>query len=156
MLIWALASCDHGSGDQITIFTGDCGKTRRISAGAHVVINILSTLLLATSNACMQSLNAPTRSEIDKAHERGIWLDIGTQSLRNFRYLPFKRGILYLMLGASSIPLHMLLVTCTKHRSHANLVPATSPLSSIAPWRMTTMPIQRRAKSNRGSPSTRS
>lgn len=49
----------------------------------HFGINVVSTLLLGSSNYCAQLLAAPTRSEVDTAHDKGDWLDIGVPSLRN-------------------------------------------------------------------------
>ncbi len=72
---------EMGSNDDINdIFQGDCSRTEIISAGLHVIINVLSTLLLGASNMCMQLLAAPTRSEIDKAYKDFVWLDIGVPS----------------------------------------------------------------------------
>lgn len=56
----------------------------------------------------MQCLSAPTRSEVDKAHSQGIWLDIGVPSVRNLRRLSTPRIVLWWLLAISSIPLHLL------------------------------------------------
>jgi hypothetical protein len=56
----------------------------------------------------MQVLNAPTRKEVDEAHFRSSWLDIGVPSFRNaFRVSRFKTWswIVFLL---SSIPIHLL------------------------------------------------
>ncbi|WJG35878.1 uncharacterized protein FOBCDRAFT_204566 [Fusarium oxysporum Fo47] len=53
-----------------SVFTGSCKKTKKIKLWSHLGINVLSTLLLAASNSCMQCLVAPTRKEIDRAHEK--------------------------------------------------------------------------------------
>jgi hypothetical protein len=66
-----------------TAFEGDCDVANTWSLGLHIATNILSLLLLSASNYTMQVLNAPTRSECDKAHIRGDWLDIGITSLQN-------------------------------------------------------------------------
>lgn len=91
-----------------TIFKGDCQHGRRLSTWMHLLINILSTLLLWASNLCMQLLAAPTRLEVDKAHEKSIWLDIGVPSMRNLRHIARWRGLVWSILGLSSIPLHFL------------------------------------------------
>lgn len=84
------------------IHQGSCHKADRINMGLHMVINVLSTLLLAASNYCMQCLCAPTRSDIESAHRQGRWLDIGVQSLRNIQFVrPLKRW-LWFGLAASS------------------------------------------------------
>ncbi|KAF4539260.1 uncharacterized protein LTHEOB_10424 [Lasiodiplodia theobromae] len=68
------------------ISTGDCGSIKKLGVGIHLVINIISTLLLGASSYCMQSISAPTRVDVDKAHAKGSWVDIGIPSFRNLRY----------------------------------------------------------------------
>ena len=94
-----------------TLSTGSCSKMSNINTGVHVVINILSTLLLGASNLCMQLLVAPTRSEIDKAHARFKWLNIGVPSIKNLRYIDRHRVRICLLLAFSSLPLHFLYVS---------------------------------------------
>ncbi|OAK98799.1 hypothetical protein IQ06DRAFT_23618 [Phaeosphaeriaceae sp. SRC1lsM3a] len=90
-----------------TLFEGDEDEVSRFNIGAHVLINALSTVLLSASNYTMQVLNSPTRHDIDKAHVKGKWFDIGLLSLRNMRRIPRKRAILCLLLALSSTPLHL-------------------------------------------------
>jgi hypothetical protein len=63
--------------DLIRLYEGDCKRVRTIGLRSHIGINILSMLLLGASNLCMQLLAAPTREEIDTAHQKKIWLDFG-------------------------------------------------------------------------------
>ena len=56
----------------------------------------------------MQCLTAPTRADIDRAHEKNAWLDIGILSLKNLHYIGYQRLTLWTVLGLSSIPLHLL------------------------------------------------
>ena len=105
----AVFKAKWGSDSDInTLYQGDCSKTEKISTGLHVIINLLSTLLLGASNLCMQLLAAPTRSEIDRAHQKFIWLDIGAPSFRNLRHVGRERLVICAVLGISSIPLHFL------------------------------------------------
>ncbi len=105
----AVFKAKWGSDSDInTLYQGDCSKTEKISTGLHVIINLLSTLLLGASNLCMQLLAAPTRSEIDRAHQKFIWLDIGAPSLRNLRHVGRERLVICVVLGISSVPLHFL------------------------------------------------
>ena len=90
-----------------TFQTGDCGSTSRLGFWLHLIINALSTLLLGASNYSMQCLSSPTRSEIDRAHRKYIWLDIGTPSVRNLRSISWSRISLWWALAISSIPLHL-------------------------------------------------
>jgi hypothetical protein len=73
----------------------------------HVFINALSTILLASSNYTMQVMSSPTRSEIDRAHSQGQWLDIGLLSPRNLGFISRRRAALCIVLAVSSIPLHL-------------------------------------------------
>jgi hypothetical protein len=93
-----------------TLLKGECSKITAYSTGAHLIINVLSTLLLSGSNYCMQCLSAPTRREINNAHKQGIALDIGIPSLRNLAALDPWKVLMWILLGISSLPLHLLSV----------------------------------------------
>lgn len=87
---------------------GDCGRIKTLNRGLHIFINILSTILLSGSNYCMQCLSAPTRADVDQAHATRIWLDVGVPSIRNLKHISRRRLWLWLLLGLSSVPLHLL------------------------------------------------
>lgn len=91
-----------------TIATGDANEMERISTFYHVLINVLSTILLTSSNYAMQLLSAPTRREVDFAHQRGRWMEIGLMSFHNLRQIDLKRVLLWATLAFSSVPLHLL------------------------------------------------
>ncbi|KAL1595278.1 hypothetical protein SLS60_009968 [Paraconiothyrium brasiliense] len=55
----------------------------------------------------MQCLSAPTRKELDQAHARQSYLDIGVLSPRNLKYISKNRRVRWLILGLSTIPLHL-------------------------------------------------
>ena len=90
------------------LFEGSCSKTRTYNILLHLFINGASTILLASSNYCMQCLSAPTRKEIDRAHAREKWLDIGTVSIRNLGRVHGKKATLWIILAISSLPIHLL------------------------------------------------
>jgi len=92
----------------ITLYKGDCNRVKMIGTASHVGINILSTLLLGASNLCMQLLVAPTRDEIDAAHRKKVWLDIGIPSWKNIRNIKPSRRWLFFFLMLSSVPLHFM------------------------------------------------
>lgn len=96
------------TGDLGTMYRGECPSAQRLSSWLHIAINVLSTALLAVSNLCMQLLAAPTRRDVDKAHGRYVWLDIGVPSFRNIWHMSTWRKIVIFLLAASSIPLHFL------------------------------------------------
>lgn len=91
-----------------TVFEGNCNKTKRLNIGLHFLLNILSTVLLGASNYAMQCLAAPTRPEIDRAHTKWQWLDIGVPSIRNIFSISRKRIALWTLLVLSSFPLHLM------------------------------------------------
>ena len=91
-----------------TIYLGNCSTAKRLDLWLHLLINVLSTLLLGASNFCMQLLVAPTRHEVDKAHEKSFWLDIGTPSFRNLRKIARVRASTWFCFGFSSALLHLL------------------------------------------------
>ncbi|KAH7348020.1 hypothetical protein BKA66DRAFT_309730 [Pyrenochaeta sp. MPI-SDFR-AT-0127] len=105
--IWGSTTTNIGKG---IILQGDCVRVKRLNTALHVLINILSTILLSGSNYCMQTLSAPTRNEVDKAHDStpATWLDIGVPGVRNIKYIGRQRKILWFLLGLSSLPLHLL------------------------------------------------
>ena len=93
-----------------TITRGSSSEISTMSTAYHVLINVLSTLLLTSSNYCMQFLCSPTREEVDNAHLRGRWLDIGIMSLENLHFISKRRRALFFVLAISSIPLHLMYV----------------------------------------------
>jgi len=103
--IWASA---HNKAKGNVLFEGDCDRVDQLNTGVHLLINVLSTILLSSSNYCMQCLSAPTRKDVDRAHARRIWLDIGVPSIHNLRRISKKRALLWTLLGLSSLPLHLL------------------------------------------------
>ena len=100
------------SGDKHPTYTelykGECSVTNGWTTGMHIIINILSTALLAASNYVMQCLSAPTRPDVNEAHAQRKWVDIGTFSIRNFGIMDTKRKILWVLLFISSFPIHMM------------------------------------------------
>lgn len=95
---------DSGS-SQLT--SGDCSRVNRVKTGTHLVINLLATGLLSASNYAMQVLISPTRGEVDRAHAKRKWLDIGLPSLRNIPMISKWRLLLWFGLVMSSLPLHL-------------------------------------------------
>ncbi|PUU79607.1 hypothetical protein B9Z19DRAFT_1100738 [Tuber borchii] len=92
-----------------TLYLGSCDKSRTIGLWLHLGINALSTLLLSGSNYTQQQ--SPTRSEIDAAHMRRRWMDVGVPSIRNLFKIKVERIFLWIAIGITSIPLHLLYKT---------------------------------------------
>ncbi|CAI7620077.1 unnamed protein product [Penicillium viridicatum] len=76
------------SGNGVAFYTGSCETTK--------------------CNFAMQCLNSPTRAEVDAAHAKQHWLNIGTPSIRDLFFVSRAKLCLWLVLGLSSFPLHML------------------------------------------------
>lgn len=111
VLIGTAVQARRENGHALTIAPirkGSCQKVERIALVIHAVINVVSTLLLGASNYCMQCLSAPTREDVNKAHQGGSWLDIGVISLKNLRFIRPIKLVFWSLLGLSSIPLHLL------------------------------------------------
>jgi hypothetical protein len=125
----ATSHTGYNSNGIADLITGDQVAVSRWNTMFHVLINALSTLLLAGSNYTMQVLSSPTRLDVDKAHAEGQWLDIGILSPRNLRIIPRRRAVLWLILGLSSIPLHLLYVS--KHRPCSLLLTYSSYNASV-------------------------
>jgi hypothetical protein len=91
-----------------TLFVGTCQTVAKMDLGLHLAINALSTGIVLASNYVMQCLNAPSRKQVDEAHAKGAWLYIGLPSIRNATRVGWKKGLLWLFLGISAIPLSLL------------------------------------------------
>ncbi|KAJ2982620.1 hypothetical protein NUW58_g6403 [Xylaria curta] len=89
------------------IYEASCAKTQNLNIILHLIINLASTGLVASSNYFMQILSAPSREEIDKAHKKLKALDIGLPSLHNFRHLSRLKQMSWLVLLISSVPVHL-------------------------------------------------
>lgn len=87
-----------------------CASIKTTNTWLHLLINILSTIILAGSNYCMQCLCAPTRTDINKQHLKGKYLDIGIPSLHNIKYISSRRRLAWFGLLLSSLPFHLLCV----------------------------------------------
>ncbi|KAL4966624.1 uncharacterized protein BDV14DRAFT_207919 [Aspergillus stella-maris] len=107
MVLWAyLRHTEPGQGKNV-LYEGDCDRSKALSSGVHFLINALSTALLSASNFAMQCLSAPTRKDVDRAHARKKWLDIGVPSIRNLWRIPRSRLFMWLCLVWTSVPLHL-------------------------------------------------
>jgi hypothetical protein len=95
----------------VSLFEGSCNKSRQLSVSYHVIINILSSGLLAASNLCMQLSTAPTRAQVDEAHQKeNDYYDIGILSIRNWWKAKLSNKIICALLIISSLPLHFVFV----------------------------------------------
>ena len=107
ILFWGLSKPTVSVTGNPMLFKGSYSQVQTIYTWSHLGINILSTLLLGSSNAAMQCLSAPTRNEIDEMHSMGDWLDIGISGF-SWKAMKLWRKILWISLALSSLPLHLL------------------------------------------------
>lgn len=105
--IWAVTKHPADSNSIGVLYQGSCSKTNSLSMWLHLLINILSTVLLAASNYCMQISLAPTREEVDAAHRKHKALSVGTPSMRNLGKTSSLRTFIWVLLALGSIPLHL-------------------------------------------------
>lgn len=107
VLAWAYSCLEIKDGSAIA-WAGTQNNLKGVSTWTHLAVNILGSLLLAASNNAMQCLVAPTREEIEKAHSKGKWMQIGVPGMHNFGKIRRRRALLWLLLLLSSIPIHLL------------------------------------------------
>lgn len=103
--IWAAITSKSGTNIGI-IWEAPCETIHTADLWIHIVVNILGTVLLGSSNYTMQCLSSPTRGEVDEAHSVGSYLDIGLPSFKNLR--GWRKKSLFGLLVTSTIPLHFL------------------------------------------------
>jgi hypothetical protein len=109
LTIWVRNNPAYKAGESSgTLLEGRCARVRKLSTWAHLLINILRSLLLCASNYCMQVLIAPNRENLDQAHAKRHWLHIGVPSLHNLTRIEEHRTVLWVLLQLSSLPLHLL------------------------------------------------
>lgn len=132
--ILLLSSAWRPGSDRSSIFgttvisRGDCNRVSRINLVLHGVVNGIAILVLASSNFFMQVLCSPTRADIDRAHSKNHYLEIGAQSVKNLFFLPKVKSVLWLLLAVTSVPLHLYFNACltdSKASTDAYLVIAT-------------------------------
>ncbi|KAI0880270.1 uncharacterized protein GGS22DRAFT_87675 [Annulohypoxylon maeteangense] len=104
------AATKNGFDKAVFFYDGSCdgGSVAIVNMALHLLINVVSTLVVPSSNFFMQVLNSPSRQELNAAHFKGSWMGIGIPSVRNaFRVSRFKT-LCWVCLLLSSIPLHLL------------------------------------------------
>lgn len=89
------------------MYHGNCTVVDQVNAALHLLINALSTLLLGASNFCMQILVAPSRKDLDRAHEKGKSMAIGVQAIGNLWHLGKTIKLVWVVLALASGGLHL-------------------------------------------------
>ncbi|KAI1745794.1 hypothetical protein F4680DRAFT_465645 [Xylaria scruposa] len=88
-------------------FEGDCTTSSNLNLVLHLVINILSTAILASSNFFMQILSSPSRTEINQAHQWLRSLDVGIPSTKNLFHVSRFKRLGWLVFFVTSLPIHI-------------------------------------------------
>jgi hypothetical protein len=104
---WLFATYNTAAGSA-TIMSGSCIMISRANTGIHAALNVLSTLVLGASTYAMQGMTAPTRKEVDVAHSKGKWVEIGTSSVRNLFHVRRRNAWIWGILALTSLPFHLL------------------------------------------------
>ncbi|OJJ85461.1 uncharacterized protein ASPGLDRAFT_1513942 [Aspergillus glaucus CBS 516.65] len=89
----AYSKAEDQESTSATLHHGKCSTSKNWMRGLHFLINVLSTIMLAASNYCMQ------------------WLDIGVPSMKNLSFVGRKRRMLWISLLVSSLPIHLMFVS---------------------------------------------
>nr|ADO29932.1 hypothetical protein PP110 [Penicillium paxilli] len=108
----------------IVLHQGSCPATQKTKIGLHLLINVLSVVMSATSSYCCTILMAPSRTDIDKAHSKGTWLSVGVASWRNFRNLKRSSQALWSILLLTTIIMQMIYNSVVYSSINANSYPA--------------------------------
>ncbi|OQD67569.1 hypothetical protein PENPOL_c003G00899 [Penicillium polonicum] len=123
------------------IYRGSCGLTKRWNTALHLIINVLSTCILAASNYCMQTLVAPTREEVDAHHAQRKSLDIGSASVKNLFTIGRHRLALWVILMLTATPFHLMYNSMVFESLSTNqfvVVVGPNDLDSSNIWNLTT------------------
>ncbi|KAI1439689.1 hypothetical protein F5Y02DRAFT_405060 [Annulohypoxylon stygium] len=91
------------------IYSGYCKDTSNLNIVLHLLLNLLATGVLASSNFFMQVVASPSREEINIAHTSLLSLDIGILSTKNLRHISYFKGVSWVILVLSSLPIHLFL-----------------------------------------------
>ncbi|KAM7207225.1 hypothetical protein V8F20_002491 [Naviculisporaceae sp. PSN 640] len=110
-----------GSITTVTIQTGSCDDINSADMWIHLVMNILSSSLLAATNFAMQAWSAPTRHDVDKAHSKCQTVNIGIPSLSNMLQIRPVRLVLWTSMFVVALPLHFVFNSAIYKTSSVNL-----------------------------------
>ena len=108
LTVWAITSSPPDYRGMGTLSFGNCSTINTINSAVHLALNIASSLFLGAGNYCMQTLVAPSRQEMDRAHSKGVSLDIGVPNVKNLRYINRGRVITWALIGMLATLLHLL------------------------------------------------
>ncbi|KAI0101532.1 hypothetical protein GGR51DRAFT_331731 [Nemania sp. FL0031] len=120
------------------VFHGDCNFSTALNLFLHLLVNIVSGGVLASSNFFMQVLNSPSRSEINEAHRWLRSIDIGVPSIKNLQHVSYFKLTSWGIFLVSSIPIHLFFNSAIFHTAYRgsqwHLTIATEAFIKGAPY----------------------
>ncbi|KAL4930908.1 uncharacterized protein BDV17DRAFT_280507 [Aspergillus undulatus] len=130
-----------GNFARATAYEGKCSTAKTTATVVHLLINILSTIMLGASNYAMQCLAAPSRLEVDEAHEKREWLNIGTPHIPGLIFSSragWRRRVLGGTLLLTSFPIHLIYNSAAYYSMQMSQFPvimasANTPLDKVYP-----------------------
>ena len=108
--LWARYYPQSYADGTLVFHIGSCNDVKTINIALHLAVNVISSVLYLSSQLCVQLITAPTRKQINEAHRRRDWYDIGILSWRNFVRSRWRSKIICIVLLGSSFPLHFMYV----------------------------------------------
>jgi len=96
------------SGSDGVLYSGDCRTINRLTVSIALIVNIIATAMIASSNYMMQCLIAPTASELQKAHANLRYLRIGVSSPMNLEHISWRKALMWCLMALTSVPVHLL------------------------------------------------
>ncbi|KAL5889934.1 hypothetical protein ACKVWC_005155 [Pyricularia oryzae] len=123
--------------NEASIFNGSCTEASGVSYGLHALVNVLGLVGIAGANYVFQVLTSPTRAEVDAAHAKKQWLDIGIPSVRNLGRIAPMRSVLALVLvlvAVASQVIYNSLIFTSQAGVGYNLVFVTESFLTGAPF----------------------
>ncbi|KAF4466342.1 hypothetical protein FALBO_6791 [Fusarium albosuccineum] len=106
LLYWSVSKSGSMNTNFI-FFENSCNQSKSVNLWLHLLLNVCSTGVLASSNFFMQVLSSPTGTEVDRAHEANHALKIGVPSLRNLFWTSKVKFVCWILFFVSSFPLHL-------------------------------------------------
>lgn len=81
------------------LYRGNCTVTKRWTSVLSLLLNLIATLLIGSSNYMMQCFTAPTTTVLRQEHKRGRSVHLGVMSTR--------KPLAWWIMGLTSIPVHL-------------------------------------------------
>ncbi|KAM7190909.1 hypothetical protein V8F33_009220 [Rhypophila sp. PSN 637] len=107
VIVLSLSLYSTGINGFTAIYHGRCDSTSKVNSGLQFLVAVLSVLISVGSDFFLRLAVSPTPPDVSTAHSQGTWLDIGTHSPRNMRFVSPWRTLTWLLLIVSSAPLQL-------------------------------------------------